>query len=284
MEKYAIIVAGGSSKRMGTATPKQFLEINGVPVLFYSIKAFLEADPHIKIIVVLPETALDEWSRRITSHFKDAFLDFAKGGSERFLSVLEGLSKTPHECLVAVHDAARPLVSPMLINRLFQEAEMHGCAIPAIHPTETVRLVYSLDIIPPNGESENREPYTQLAPPTDDISKLPLVLYPRDKVYLIQTPQVFHRDTLMDAYDNLFPKVHQLKTRRLPDSLTTEELARIYTDDAAIWESAGHKIILISGEINNLKITRKEDLLYAEFLLKNPKNESPGTAKAPDFS
>lgn len=284
MEKYAIIVAGGSSKRMGTATPKQFLEIDGVPVLFYSIRAFLQADPLTKIIVVLPEMALDEWSQRITSHFKDAFLDFAIGGSERFLSVLEGMFKTPHKCLVAIHDAARPLVSPTLINRLFQEAEVHGCAIPAIHPTETVRLVYSLDILSPNEENEYKEAHSQPISEADEIIKPRLVLYPRDKVYLIQTPQVFHRDTLMDAYDILFPNVYQLRALQLPDSLIVEELASTFTDDASFWESAGHKIHLVTGEINNIKITQKEDLLYAEFLLKNLKKQSPGPATAPDLS
>lgn len=284
MEKYAIIVAGGSSKRMGTATPKQFLEINGVPVLFYSIRAFLEADPHIKIIVVLPETAMEEWSRRITSHFKDAFIDFAEGGSERFLSVLEGLLKSPKNSLVAIHDAARPLVTPTLINRLFQEAEVHGCAIPAIHPTETVRLIYSLDILSPNGENENKEAHSQPSSSADEMIKPHLVLYPRDKVYLIQTPQVFHRDTLLDAYDIMDAKVYQLRALRLPDTIIVEELARIFTDDAAFWESAGHPLHMVEGDINNLKITRKEDLLYAEFLIKNLKKQSPGTEAAPDLS
>ncbi|MGC8865028.1 MAG: IspD/TarI family cytidylyltransferase [Bacteroidales bacterium] len=275
MEKTAIIVAGGSGKRLGTATPKQFLEINGFPVLFYSIEAFLQADSSLKIIVVLPETLLDEWSRRIASRFTEANLDFTSGGSERFLSVLKGLSKTPNDCLVAIHDAARPLITPTFINRLFQEAEIHGCAIPAIHPTETVRLNYSWAHL---SSTEEREIHVSgFQSGSQNKKKQPtLVLYPRDQVFLIQTPQVFHRSTLLQSYEKIIPEIYQSKGFRVPDSLNIEEIARKFTDDAAIWESAGHPLYLVPGEIYNLKITRKEDLLFAEFLLKILKKREPG--------
>ena len=139
MQRSTIIVAGGSGKRMSSAIPKQFLLLQGKPVLCNTIEAFYRFDPDMQLIVVLPQEQMDAWTALCSKHGFTISHTVVAGGAERFHSVREGLKAVRHTCLVAVHDGARPLVSVELITRCFAAAAEHGAAIPVVPVSSSVR-------------------------------------------------------------------------------------------------------------------------------------------------
>jgi 2-C-methyl-D-erythritol 4-phosphate cytidylyltransferase len=172
MELYALIVAGGSGKRMGAETPKQFLELAGKPVLMHTIERFKAFNSAIEIITVLPENQLRYW---IDLQEKYSFViphTLVKGGSHRFYSVRNGLKFVNIPGLVAIHDGVRPFVSIDTIKRCFETAEMLGNAIPSVSPTESLRILTDEGSVPVN----------------------------RMHVKQIQTPQVFNAGLIKKAY------------------------------------------------------------------------------------
>src|SRR5215203_1982622 len=104
MKKYAVIVAGGTGKRMGSAIPKQFLLLNDKPVLYYTIKTFLEAYNDLQIILVLPEEYADMGKEIIDAYFDSGRILIGLGGETRFHSVQNGLRLVQEEAIVLVHD------------------------------------------------------------------------------------------------------------------------------------------------------------------------------------
>jgi 2-C-methyl-D-erythritol 4-phosphate cytidylyltransferase len=175
MKKYSIIVAGGNGSRMQSNIPKQFLLLNGLPIIMYSIQAFYKADAATEIILVLPQNELERWNT-IAAEFKPkANIEIVIGGNTRFESVKNGLSKINTDGLIAVHDAVRPLISAEKINQLFIEAEQNGNAIPVLACVDTVRL-----------ETTNAD----------------YELLDRNKLWLMQTPQCFIASVLLNAYKN----------------------------------------------------------------------------------
>lgn len=180
MERYAILVAGGQGLRMGGDVPKQFLPLNGKPVLMHTIERFLEVFPDIHIIIVLPQGQHDYWHALCSKHgFADTF-PLALGGPSRFHSVLNGLSAIPAEvsqAVVAVHDGVRPFVSRETLVRCYDEAEHSGTAVPVLPVVETIR-----EILPEGGSRT----------------------VPRDNYRLVQTPQVFLLNILRQAYEQPF--------------------------------------------------------------------------------
>ena len=172
MDQYVVIVAGGSGKRMGMDTPKQFLELSGRPVLMHTIERFREFDPTIEIITVLPENQLRHWIDLQKQYSFTIPQTIVKGGSTRFHSVRNGLKFVNAPGIVAIHDGVRPFVSIDTIRRCFYIAEKLGNAIPAISPIESLRIV------------------------TDSGSR------PVDRFHVkqIQTPQVFNAELIKKAY------------------------------------------------------------------------------------
>lgn len=157
---------------MGTEVPKQFLLLNGKPVLMHTILAFRQAFQEMHIVVVLPDDQQDAWADLCLKYqFTEPHL-VAVGGSNRFQSVKNGLSTISGEGLVAVHDGVRPLIRESTIRSLFIEAEKHDNAIPALSPKDSVRW---------DSEQGNR-------------------VIDRSLVKLIQTPQVFELNKLKAAY------------------------------------------------------------------------------------
>jgi 2-C-methyl-D-erythritol 4-phosphate cytidylyltransferase len=176
MKKCVIIVAGGSGSRMHTDIPKQFLNVNGKPILFHTIKCFDNYLKGIPIILVLPEPFIDYW-KSITK--KNDFAiehQVTKGGQTRFHSVKNGLELITESAIVAIHDGVRPLVSKETLHRAFQKAEKDGNAIPAILITESMRRVE-----PDNSVYVNRDNYR-----------------------MIQTPQCFHLELIKKAYEQVY--------------------------------------------------------------------------------
>ena len=171
IETFAVIVAGGQGTRMGTAVPKQFLELNGKPVLYHTIQAFITALPSVHLILVLPEHQIS-YAQMILASFPERIdLSIVAGGATRFQSVANGINGIPEDAIVFVQDGVRPLISTDLIKRCYLQAVEKGSAIPCIPVADSVRIVK-------NEESE----------PVD-----------RSKLRIIQTPQTFRASILLPA-------------------------------------------------------------------------------------
>lgn len=176
MSNSVIIVAGGSGTRMGAETPKQFLLIQGIPILMHTIRNFYQFDPSLQIILVLPQNEIESWKKLCVSHkFKIAH-QIVIGGSTRFQSVKNGLSLISHSNLVAVHDGVRPLVSHQTLTKCFQEALKSGAVIPVLPIPESVRQ-------------------------GDMIHSIPV---DRTQYFTVQTPQVFKLSILQEGYKQVW--------------------------------------------------------------------------------
>ena len=171
MEKYAIIVAGGSGVRMGGSIPKQFQLLKGKPVLWYSVKAFTDAFTDIQIIIVIP-AIYQARSESIINEFPGRNIKTTPGGDTRFDSVKNGLSCIGESGIVFVHDAVRCLVTPKLIRQCYETALEKGNAIPAIAATDTIRIETT---------GGNRQ-------------------IDRNSVRIIQTPQTFYSKDIKAAF------------------------------------------------------------------------------------
>ena len=174
MRKYAIIVAGGKGLRMGGELPKQFIPVEGRPVLMRTLDAFHTCDPSIEIILVLPSDHQPYWQELCREYQFAVPYRIANGGVTRFHSVQNGLALADApEALVAVHDGVRPFVSHEVINRCYQDAEQYGAVVPVIPVVETVR-----HLLPEGSETVSRDAYR-----------------------LVQTPQTFRASLLRQAYE-----------------------------------------------------------------------------------
>jgi 2-C-methyl-D-erythritol 4-phosphate cytidylyltransferase len=176
MQKYTIIVAGGSGSRMKSTLPKQFIELCGKPILMHTIETFYLFDPSMQLIVVLPPEQFEFWQELCHLHQFTIGHQIVAGGQTRFHSVKNGLSAITGDALVAIHDGVRPLVSHDTIARCFEAAALYGNAIPCIAVHETVREV---------SETENQM--------TD-----------RSRLRLIQTPQVFKSSLIVEAFNQTY--------------------------------------------------------------------------------
>jgi len=227
MDKYVIIVAGGKGLRMGYDLPKQFIPIEGKPILMHTLESFYNWDSDVQIILVLPEDHQDYWRMlckeigcTITHHI-------VNGGETRFHSVRNGLeflseelgiSPEREKALIAIHDGVRPFTGPEVIENCFASAEQEGNAIPVIPIIDSLREI------------------------TDEGSR-PV---DRSHFYAVQTPQVFHSDVIMNAY--------------------TQPYSPLFTDDASVVEAFGESIHMVPGNRENIKITSPFDLLIAKAL------------------
>jgi len=139
MRYYAILVAGGSGNRMQSTVAKQFLLLAGKPVLMHTIEAFHKSVLNPEILVVLNKHQHHYWAELCNLHHFTLRHQVIEGGEQRFHSVKNGLNAIQEDGLVAIHDAARPLISPELITRCYQEAEKKGNCVVAIKPTDSIR-------------------------------------------------------------------------------------------------------------------------------------------------
>jgi 2-C-methyl-D-erythritol 4-phosphate cytidylyltransferase len=172
LEKFAIIVAGGSGTRMNADVPKQFLLLRGKPMLMYSIEAFHRAFPEIIPVIALPENQFTAWQTLCRQHAFTLPHMLSAGGETRFHSVQNALSCIDTEGLVAIHDGARPLVTESVIRSAFLSAAEFGNAVPVVLVTESVREVLK------SGISH---------------------VVDRTTLRIVQTPQVFHTNILKKA-------------------------------------------------------------------------------------
>jgi len=139
--KYAVIVAGGNGTRMGSSLPKQYLHLHDQPILLHTLKAFVAAYEDIQIILVLPESYVDYTRSMLEENNFLNPIQFTIGGETRFHSVKNGLQLIKEEGVVFVHDAVRCLVTPVLIQRCYQQAIDKGSAIPVTNMKDSVRMI-----------------------------------------------------------------------------------------------------------------------------------------------
>lgn len=172
---YAVIVAGGKGLRMGASIPKQFLPVNGLPILMLTIKRFREYDGSLRIILVLPKEQHEYWNELCKNyHFTDAYA-VVEGGETRFHSVRNGLAAIPDDAegVVGIHDGVRPFPSVEVIRACYETARTAKAVIPVVPVVETVRHIVA------GGKTETVD---------------------RADYRLVQTPQTFDIQMLKQAY------------------------------------------------------------------------------------
>jgi 2-C-methyl-D-erythritol 4-phosphate cytidylyltransferase len=172
MKYYAIIVGGGSGKRMQNAVPKQFLLLNNQPVLMHTLATFHHSSFKPEIFLVLPESFHQQWEDLCIEYNFRIPYTLINGGEQRFHSVRNGLMAIKSDGIVAIHDAVRPLVSDQLIAKTYDLALAKGNAIACIKPSDSVRKI------------------------KEDSSKI----VDRETIVLVQTPQTFEISQLRKAY------------------------------------------------------------------------------------
>lgn len=174
MNKYVVIVAGGSGSRMGSNIPKQFLEIHQKPIILHTIDRFFSFDPTIQFVIVMHKDWIDFFQKICFQHNCKFDYSLLAGGETRFDSCKIGIDFISEKnCLIAVHDAARPMVSTKTISDGFELAKIKGAAIPVTTVKDSLRK----------------------------ISKQESKIVHRDQYRIVQTPQVFQSKILKQAYD-----------------------------------------------------------------------------------
>ncbi|HNR73730.1 MAG TPA: 2-C-methyl-D-erythritol 4-phosphate cytidylyltransferase [Cyclobacteriaceae bacterium] len=170
--EFALIVAGGKGTRIKSKLPKQFLELNGTPILMHTLEAFYRYSPTITIVLVLPEDDFATWNDLCKKYNFTKPIILQKGGETRFQSVKNGLEKINGPGLVAIHDGVRPLVSEDIIGASFRLAAVHQSAVAAVRLKESIRMT----------DQDNTKAMD------------------RSRFRLIQTPQTFSIDLIKQAY------------------------------------------------------------------------------------
>lgn len=183
MKKIAIIVAGGTGHRMKSTIPKQFLLLQGKPVLFHTLLQFIKADLGIELYVVLPKNQMDFWAMlclKFPEIIDKTPHKLVEGGETRFHSSQNGIAAITEteDCLVAIHDGVRPLIKPALISSAFKDAELHGNAVLAVPTKDSIRRWDSTQ--------ERNIPVK------------------REEIHIIQTPQIFKLKSLKKAFNQVY--------------------------------------------------------------------------------
>ncbi len=225
-ETVAIITAAGSGTRMGTGQAKQFLDLHGRPLLAATLEPFQKCRAVDAIILVAPSKDMDFCRTEIVEAFE--FYKVKKvvpGGERRQDSVRSGIEATNGEYdLVLIHDGVRPLIDETLIESVIEKAETHRAVITALPVKETVKEVTGLGEV--------------------------VKTYDRNRVWLVQTPQVFRYKDIAAAHQKALIE-------------GWEEA----TDDSLLVERIGIPVNVIEGSERNIKVTTPNDLELARFFL-----------------
>jgi 2-C-methyl-D-erythritol 4-phosphate cytidylyltransferase len=226
----AILVAGGSSQRMGF--DKLFAVIAGEPVIAHPIRAFERATSVGEIVVVAREERHDEIRKISRDRGFKKVLSIVPGGERRQDSVRAGLDRINRDAkYVAVHDAARPLITPEQIERAFAQCRVHGAAALAQPVNDTLKRA--------------------------DADLLVVGSVDRHQIYAMQTPQIFERKLLHDAYRAVYAE----------NILVTDEVSAV--------ERLGYKVALVLDDDFNFKITYPRDLPVADFIIRDRAKDGP---------
>jgi 2-C-methyl-D-erythritol 4-phosphate cytidylyltransferase len=233
MAKVSVIMpAAGAGKRFGDKQNKIFQRIKGQPVFIRTLEAFTTREDVCQTLLVVSSEDMDEMRSRYGGHLGFMGVSLVAGGAIRAESVRNALAKVSDEAeLVCVHDAVRPCISPLWIDAVFAEAQRSGAAILAYPIHGTLKKVSSRNLI-------------------DETVK-------RNALWQAQTPQVFRKDILIEAYAGAIEGV---------------------TDDSELVEATGKHVTVVLGDPRNIKITTKADLSLAAAVidtLPKPKPKGP---------
>lgn len=217
-------MGGGKGKRIKGDLPKQFLSLGDKPILAHTVEKFEKCELIDEIILVVPEDYLSYCSQAVVDKFGYGKVKkIVCGGKERQDSVFLGLAACPQSTTtVAIHDAVRPLISPKKISESVKLCKEKKAVVVAVPPKDTIK----------RGEKG-----------------LVVTTLDRDKLWLIQTPQVFEYKLILDAHQKA----------------QTEGF--VGTDDSILVERLGKEVTILEGEYENIKITTAEDLAITETLL-----------------
>ena len=226
----AILPAAGLGTRMGADTPKQYLSLDGVPVLVFTLRRVAACPAITDFIIATQAEEIESVENLVRPENLGRPLRVVCGGDTRQDSVATALAAVPAEAdFILVHDAVRPLVTRSQIERAIAEAESSDAAILGVPAMDTVKEVKRASL------------------PTD-VAFITATI-PRERVVLAQTPQVFRAPLLIEAF-----------ARARQDGVTA-------SDEAALVERLGRDVHVVVGSERNLKITRPGDIELAEFYL-----------------
>jgi len=223
----AVIPAAGAGLRMGGNRPKQFLSVSGKSILERTLETFCRLPFLSHVFLVVPRGHLKEASALSDAVWKRwgsrTRFQVVEGGPERQESVYNGLQALPAQChWVIVHDGVRPFASSTLIESTWRASHATGASIAALPATETIKVVVE--------------------------GKVSRTL-PREQLWLVQTPQVFRKSLLLEAFER------------------AREEGWTVTDDASLVECLGATVAVVPGERTNIKVTTPEDLEWGEWFL-----------------
>lgn len=234
---FGIVLAGGSGKRVGADIPKQYIDINGKPLLYYTLKAFEDSCVD-QVVIVADEANLQFVVGEIVDRYGlKKVVRVCQGGAERFHSVFHGLDDlkdlAKEEDIVLIHDGARPFIKPEEIGRMAKEATENGAAIAAMPVKDTIKI-------------------------SDDNGFVSATTV-RANTWQIQTPQAFRYGLIYNAYE----KAAGMKWK-MAEGLA--DAGKIFTDDSMVVEAIcpEQKIKLVAISYENIKITTAEDLDVAK--------------------
>lgn len=233
MARFAVILpAAGKSSRFKDKEKKPFTNLDGRAIWLRAAEFFVTRPEVVQCLVVIAREDEELFRRRFGANLAFMNVQIVLGGSERFESVANAFPLLKAEVeFVAIHDAVRPCITEALVTSVFTKAEQTGAALLAIPVADTLKQV----------DEKHRI--------TGTVS--------RKGLWQAQTPQVFRRDLLMDAYG-----------RR-------GDFGKDITDDAQLVEAAGHSVVVVEGAGTNIKITSRADLTLAEAILKALPNPKP---------
>ena len=230
----ALIVAAGTGKRMGTATHKQFLELDGKPVLAHTLQVFQDSSLIDSIVIVTGEDEIGFVRDEIVSVYGfSKVTDIAAGGAERYESVYQGLLCCTDADYVFIQDAVRPFVTEEILQRGWETVQNYGNAVCGMPSKDTVKIT----------------------DPWGMVKETPS----RERVWIVQTPQIFLYSMIRSAYDQILNPAGGEKT--------VPFIGKMITDDAMVLESTGAEVYMFEGDYRNIKITTPEDLKIAKALL-----------------
>lgn len=228
----AILLAGGSGKRMQSDLPKQYMLLGENPVLYYSLAAFDKSSVD-EIILVVNENDIEYLKNNILGQYPlEKPVHVVTGGEERYLSVYNGLKEITEGDYVLIHDGARPFITTEMIEEIIVNLKEHPACAVGVPVKDTIKIVDT----------------------TGTIVETP----DRSMVWAIQTPQAFSRSLISRAYDMLLDKIQK----------DEQDKKTSVTDDTMVLEyTLNYPVKMIMGSYRNIKITTQEDMIIGEALL-----------------
>ncbi len=227
----AIVLAAGSGKRMGTSVQKQYIELEGKPLIYYTLKTFQESELIESVVLVVGRGQVAYAQNEIAAKYGfSKVCAVVEGGKERYDSVWQGLKTVgleSEDSYIFIHDGARPFVDDGILLRGYETVERYRACVAGMPSKDTVKVV--------------------------DEQGFAVNTPERRYVWTIQTPQVFEKSLIMEAYARLMKEEHENVT---DDAMAVERMMKI-------------PVKMFEGSYQNVKITTPEDLAIAKVFLHN---------------